>query len=181
MEDLMSDLRQIEERRMASGVSKEALERSAMLSSRHYSHLLAGRYLPRRGTVNALRLALRRLVITPEADASPQSAFCNMAVRAAIALICEARGLNAESIQNSIASKRATQSPEWLEASYVRWQAWALVSNAFGIAGADLARSVGVSKSAISQALKSIEDDRDEKEFDREMDRLERALTGGGW
>ncbi len=179
--DLVLELQKIEVTRRQNGVTQEALERAAMIAGRHYAHLLAGRYAPRKGTVNALRLALRRLIVTPEADTSPQSAFCNMSIRAAIALICEARGLDAEKIQNSIASKRATQSPEWLEAARVRRDAWALVSNAFGISGSDLARAAGVSKAAISLALRAVEDARDDRDFDREMERLERALTGGGW
>ncbi|APY13183.1 hypothetical protein GJU93_06005 [Brucella sp. 10RB9212] len=179
--DLAIELQKIEEIRRENGIAQYHVERAAMLCNGYYSLLITGAKRPRMGTLNALRLALRRLIVTPEADTSPQSAFCNMAIRAAIALLCEARGLNAEKIQNSIASKRATQSPEWLEAARVRRDAWALVSNAFGISGSDLARAAGVSKAAISLALRAVEDARDDKEFDREMERLERALTGGGW
>lgn len=179
--DLFHELQRIEVMRQKVGVTREALERTAMIAGRHYTHLLAGRYSPRRGTVNALHLALDRLKKNRNADVSSQSVLINMAIRFAIALICEARGIDAAPIQNSNPAKRATQSPEWLEASLVRRDAWALVSNAFGVSGSDLARAAGVSKAAISLALGKVEDARDDKDFDREMERLERALTGGGW
>lgn len=179
--DLAIELQKIEEIRRENGITQYHVERAAKICNGYYGQLLAGLKKPRPSTVSSLRLALDRLIKNREVDVSSQSALINMAIRIAIALICEARGIDAAPIQNSNPAKRATQSPEWLEASVIRRDAWALVSNSFGVSGSDLARAAGVSKAAISLALGKVEDARDDKDFDREMERLERALTGGGW
>ncbi|YBV97548.1 hypothetical protein M1D80_11910 [Phyllobacteriaceae bacterium JZ32] len=175
------ELAEIERKRQELRISRAKLERLAHLGANYYWQLQAGYHKPSPAILARLKLALQRYQATPKADYSAQSIQINMIVRLAVALICQVRGLDAERIQQSDPGRRATQSPEWQLAASIRHDAWALVNGAFGIAGADLARAAGVSKAAISQAISAVVDKRDDPDFDREMDRLERALTGGGW
>lgn len=174
-------LDEIEAKRITLRISRSKLERIAQLSPHYYSMLQARRYVPSKETIASLQLALNRIQACATVDYSEKSTQINMIIRVATALICRVRGLDAEKIQQSDPSKRATQSEEWRTASRVRRDAWALVNSAFGIAGADLARAAGVSRAAISLALTAVMDARDDPAFDLEMDRLERDLTGGGW
>lgn len=174
-------LDQIEQKRLQLRISRSKLERVAQLSPNYYYQLQTKRYFASKETLASLQLALNRIQACATVDYSEKSTQINMLIRIATALICQVRGLDAEKIQQSDPSKRATQSEEWRLASRVRRDAWALVNSACGIAGADLARAAGVSRAAISLALTAVMDARDDPKFDQEMDRLERAITGGGW
>lgn len=174
-------LDEIEQKRRSLRISILKLERMAQISPSYYSKLLAKRYTPGKEVIASLHLAINRVQACATVDYSEKSTQINMLLRTAVALLCQVRGLDAEKIQRSDPSKRATQSEEWRQASKVRRDAWALVNSAFGVTGADLARAAGVSRAAISLALTAVMDARDDPAFDQEMDRLERALTGGGW
>ena len=66
-------------------------------------------------------------------------------------------------------ARKATSDPAWKAAAEARWVAWWIATRMLGISGADVGRAAGVSRAAVSEAVKQIEDARDE---DKQLDRL---------
>lgn len=64
-------------------------------------------------------------------------------------------------------------------ASTVRQRALYLIVTGFDVPLSQAALAAGISKQAVSKALRRIEDQRDDPEVDQMLDRLQNWLTGG--
>ncbi len=127
---------------------------------------------PRPATLGRLATALNRfrLGFGGEAqDIAPHAAYRACLVVAAFAMKADPR-----QVLNSDPTRRATLDPDWLAAARVRRVGYYIASQFGGFRISDLARAAGVTKQAISSALKELYDERDtDADLARVLGRLE--------
>lgn len=153
------DIVKIERRRQQMNIPMSSLCAAATISTRHYQRLLAREATPRPATISRLNMALQRYKIGFGVEATslaPHAALKSTMVLAAFVLRADAR-----KVLSADPSKRATSNPEWMEAARVRRVAIYIANQFLGFAQADLARAAGLTKQAISNAIKELEDERD--------------------
>ena len=153
------DIALIERTRQQMKIPIDRLCAAAEVAPRHYYRLVARRVSPRGSTISRLNMALQRHKIGFGAEAhelAPHAALKATMVLAAFCLKADARAaLDADPAQ------RATSNPEWMAAARVRRVAIYVANQFFGFAQADLARAAGVTRQAVSNAIKELEDERD--------------------
>jgi transcriptional regulator with XRE-family HTH domain len=172
----MTGFADIERRRAALGITRSRLCAAAGVGRSTYREAQAGIKHPVVSTIARLNTALNRFRLGVGVEAgelAPAAAF-------RICIVASAFWLNADpkSALASVPSRRATASPEWQRAAEVRRAAFWLANNMLGFRIADLARAAGVSKHAVSDALKELEDRRDhDAALDRVLTQMEEVLT----
>lgn len=174
--ELQAELRAIERRRKELALSKDSLERAADIARGHYHRLLTGHCRPRASTIVRLRLALQRSAA--QQDASGGTSPHSIAYRMAIALAAGAMGKDPVTVHGQDPARRATQSPEWRAAAEVRRIAIYLLNTAIGFPQATVARAAGVTRQAVWDACRAIEQQRDDQDLDRMLTELTAAITG---
>lgn len=140
-------------------VTTVALCRAADVGLRTYQDARDGTKQPRPTTIARLNLALSRfrLGFGGEArDLAPHAAYRACLVLAAFQMKADPRP-----VLNADPTKRATLNPEWLAAARVRRVGYYIASQFLGFRTSDLARAAGVTKQAISSALKELYDERE--------------------
>lgn len=148
-------------------IPREQLCRAAGISSRTYRNGLAG-VAPYPSTVAKLNRALDRFntgFAKEAGDLAPHAAFKMALVVAAFYLDQGARteaGLQRMRLAlNSRPSQKANADPEWHRAAIVRRLAIWLANGFLGFRGADLGRAAGCTRQNVSEAVKAIEDGRE--------------------
>ncbi|MBV1706287.1 MAG: hypothetical protein KGQ37_03680 [Hyphomicrobiales bacterium] len=87
-------------------------------------------------------------------------------------------GLDAGAALASDPGRRANASPEWRAAALVRAQALYCTVTELNVNGARVARAIGMTRQAVSQALRRIEDMRDDAAFDAALDAAAALISG---
>lgn len=149
----------------------------ARLSGLHVSHIgniKAGRRMPTAATLAKLRLVAVRLR-TRQIEA-PLAVV--LTYRASLALACRFLNVDAAMAQNSDPARKQTQNVEWRSAATARRLAQYLMNTCMGFRQVDVARAAGVTKQAINQAMREIEDAREDQGFDQLVRALEDAILG---
>lgn len=138
--------------RVPEGVS---LSRLAVLAGLHVDHvrqMKRGQRKATDATVARLKLALVRL--RARATQGPSAEFClyrTLLARAAVAL-----GLDPAQVRDANPADKG-RTPAARAAAQARWLAFYLMNVGFGLQAVDVARAAGVSKNAVSLALREVE------------------------
>lgn len=160
---------EIEERRRAERLSIELLCGLAGLTQRSYRAYLAGRQTPRAATLTRLRQALELLAGGSGDDV--ERAF-HARIRAV------ALSLGVDDVAAIAAAARAADGgvPGGHLAMQVRREAAYLTVTGQGVAAAELARVIGVSRQAVSRLVQDVEEAREDPAIDRRLTALEKAF-----
>lgn len=169
-----AQLAEIETRRRALLWSQERLCAGASVNRRTYERALSGAYIPLPKTIRSLFRELER----GEAARAPVAAEIAADRRMLFEAMCRTAALAFELDAAAVVAVRPADNrprdPRWLalvRAKHVALYALVMTDRVSMAAAAALA---GVSKQAISQALKGVEDRRhDEPEFDRRVSLVE--------
>jgi len=157
-----------------TGISSADVARLSGLHVSHVAALKAGRRRANAATLAKLRLVAVRL--RARQVAGPLSLV--LTYRCALALCALALGLDAAVVQASDPAKRMTLNPAWCDMATARRLAQYLMNTTMGFNQADVARACGVTKQAVNQAARAIEDAREQPDFDRLARKLEAAILG---
>lgn len=172
----MMALAEIEARRAELDIPIHELERGADLSGGHYWRLLTGGCAPRPSTLARLEASLQRLASRANAAAGERA--LEGVFRLSVVVAALATGADAAAAQASDPARRATQDPEWMAAAQVRRLAVYLINAGLGLSQTETAKAAGMSKQAVSQAVREIEERRSDKAFERLVAGLETAIMG---
>ena len=143
----------------------------AGVGRRTYDYMRNGSTEPMPSTLGRLQTALNRIRIGFGGDAveiAPHAAFRACMVVAAAYMQADVRlALDADP------GRRATANPEWQRAATVRRVGYFIANQFLGFRTADLARAAGVTKQAVSSAIRELEWERDrEGGNNRQLDEL---------
>ena len=167
-----AEIQTIEARRRAMKIPTSSLCVAAGMDRRSYDRIVVGERRPLPSTVARLNAALNRFRVGFGAEAgqiAPAAAYKACLVLAAFLLETEPRAVLA-----SDPGKRATLIASWRAAARVRRLGYYIANQFLGFRQADLARAAGVTKQAISSALRELYDERDgDAELARVLTRLE--------
>jgi transcriptional regulator with XRE-family HTH domain len=145
---------------------------AAEIDPAYLSNLRAGRKNPGPRTIARLRHAIARLkqrcTEGPSADV--------VAYRAVLAISAKALNLDAKEVLASDPHARKAACKGWRDACLARWLAQALLNSGLNIRQADVARASGVTRQAVSLAMREIENRRSEPAFDALVTELEDCL-----
>jgi transcriptional regulator with XRE-family HTH domain len=162
----------IETKRRQMKISQTSLCSAAGVAVRTYYDGVRGQPV-RPATVAKLNHALKRFQIgfAGEAGAiAPHAAF-----KACLVLASFMLGADARAALHADPSRRATADPEWLKASRARRLAFSIANQQCGFHVSDVARAAGVTKAAVSTAIKELMDLRDD---DPQLDRVMGEIEG---
>lgn len=160
--------------RMPEGMSIARVAVLAEMNPDHIRQIVKGKRKGSPASIAKIKLALARL--RARATDGPSVEFCLYQ-----ALLARA----AQALNVSIAEVRAPRAingriPAARLCAQVRWLAFYLMNVGFGVPGAQVARAAGVSKNAVSLALKEVELRREvDADFAQLVDALELELVGG--
>jgi hypothetical protein len=167
----LSDLLQPLEGR---SVATSDLARLAGLHVTHLYDLLAGRKVPSPATRAKIRFAVNRIRLR-QAEAGPDLVA---SYRMALALAAVTLGSDPGLAQVSDPQGRQVSSKAWREAAEARRLAQYLLNAVLGLPQAEVARISGVTKQAVSKAMREIEDAREDQAFDAKVAKLEQWILG---
>lgn len=151
------------------------LARLSGLHPNYIANIKSGLRNPKPATLAKLRLVAVR-IRTRQIEA-PLAVV--LAYRATLALACSKLGVDPAMAQNSDPARKQTQNPEWRSAANARRLAQYLMNTTMGFRQVEVARAAGVTKQAINQAMREIEDEREGAIFDTLVKSLEDAILGG--
>lgn len=170
----------IEKRRRELGVTYKDMDRASGLSNSYFWGLVRGKRPVTQATLSRLKLALSRLARNPNAGDGKER-HIDLVYRFAVAWISDREGFDAALVLASEPARRATHDEQWAKAARIRRLAIYVVNQFGGINQADLAVAAGMSKAAVCQLIKEIEEERDEKGTAAQLDALQHAITGVWW
>lgn len=163
-------LKAIEQKRLAKGLSRDALAERSGVSPRAIYYILAGVKVARVSTLRRLERAVDayRPVRAPSAD------LARAAYRGLIVALAREAGLDPESVlQADPRRERGT-------VARVRMRAFYLMVTEFDLTMTAVATLAGVTKQAVSKSLRDIEDERDDGLVDAVLARVARQVGGKG-
>lgn len=170
------DIAAIERRRRTMQISTEDLCAAAGYDRSTYRRAMRGDIAVRPATLAKLNMALKRFQIGFAGEASkiaPHAAF-----RACVLLVAFSTGADARAALESDPARRATADPIWLAAARTRRIAFSIANQWLGFSISDVARAAGVTKAAVSAAIRELEDLRDQDPgLDRLLNRIEESLA----
>lgn len=174
-------LEEIERRRQELGITQVRLCAAAEINMTYYSgFLLRGNREPRASTIARLRKALNDLA----RRGSPTTPEFSLTASFRLAMVVAAHALGADpaKAQASDPARRATQDPEWMKAAEVRRLALYLLTSECGFRQVDVARAAGMTRQAVHEAVKELEDQRDEgSAFEAMVDELREWIMGDAY
>lgn len=149
---------------------------AANVGRQTYHDALKEAHRPTPATLAKLNHALNRFRIGFGGEASaiaPHAAFKACILIAALMTDADAReALNADP------SRRATADPIWLAASRTRRIAFSIANQWLGFTISDVARAAGVTKAAVSAAIKELEDLQDtDQQLRRVLGKIEEIFA----
>ena len=161
------DIWTINRKRAVKKITIAKLCRQAGVSTRAFFEGLKGEKETRPDTLAKLNAALARnkmAFVGEHGPATTHGAFKMCLVYAAAEL-----KQNPKAVLASDPSRKATSDPAWQAAAQVRQLAFWIATRMIGYAQADVGRAAGVTRAAVSEAVKALEDQRDQ---DKQLDRL---------
>lgn len=169
----------IEKRRQAAGLTATAMCRRANIPTCTYFRARAGRVTPSEETLGRWARALR--------GGAPQSrrgmaaaALIRAVYRGYVATLAPRLGADAALVLSSDPRRSANFDPAWAAAARVRSLALYCAAIELDIPGARLAAAVGMTKQAISVAMRRVEDMRDDPAVDALLEECGRLISGRG-
>lgn len=170
------DITAIEARRQALNLPATRLCAAADVGRQTYQDALRGRSRPTPATLAKLNAALNRFRIGFGGEAgaiAPHAAY-----KACLLLAAFATNADAKAALEAQPGRRATSDPVWLAAARTRRIAFSIANQFLGFNISDVARAAGCTKSAVSIAIRQLEDQRDhDQELDRLLNQLEEILA----
>lgn len=161
--------------RTDAGLSIARLSLAAGVGIATYRRLRHGHGLPSGRTLRALDRALRRLATAPAgaAGASEDAALWRLSV----IVVSADLGLNPAHVLDRADTPGIGAG--WKKTAIARHRALYLLVTAHGLPMVRAAAAAGISKQAVSKALRAVEDSRDDDATDHALDRLATLMTGG--
>ncbi|MGJ0393014.1 MAG: helix-turn-helix domain-containing protein [Methylocystis sp.] len=177
----MSDFHSIDAARRERGLTVTRLCRIAGVSRttwQRFSNRSVGRW--NRDTIRKFERALSgRSGHAPIAPRNADPLLLAASYRAYVAVLARETGCEPEKILASDPSIRATASPEWAQAAWLRALAVYCVVVEFGVASSRVAAAIGVTKQAASQMCRRVTDRRDDgNELDLLLERVGKMISG---
>lgn len=154
-----------------SGLADSAIERMAGLSNSYLYRMRQGSFPVTRRTLTRVRLAISRL---RRGETNPNEVMPSGSYRLAIAYVAMMLAMKPEDILAADPARRATADAVWMKAANGRRLALYIANQYLNVPQAELARAARLTKSAVSQAMNAIEDERG----DRELELLLAAVEG---
>jgi len=161
-------LRAIEQKRLAKGLSREALAERAGITERALYYALAGIKIMRASTLRKLERAVEGYRREPAA--SPEMA--RAAYRGLLAALAHEMGLEPADVV------AADPRRERGSVARCRMRAFYLMVTEFDLTMTAVASLAGVTKQAVSKSLRDIEDEREEPQLDALLTRVARQVGG---
>lgn len=148
--------------------------RIAAINLSHLSDVRAGRRPATAALLYRLGVAVRQL---KQAGLDPR--LVRPAIyRVVLALTADALGLNVLEVLRSEPGAKRAANKEWRDASFARWLAQYLLNTRLNMKQAEVARASGVTKQAVSLAMREIENRRDDPAFEQVLAHMEIILRG---
>ncbi len=129
----------------------------AGVGTRTYHDAMAGTYVATTATLAKLNAALSRFKLAYGGDKGPMSVHA--AYRLALVLAAGHLKADAKAVMAADPAKRLTRDPEWLAGSRVRWLAFWICNVLVGFRQSEVARAASVTRQAVCDAIKEVEDD----------------------
>jgi hypothetical protein len=172
----MHDFSSIEAERKRSGLSVRQLCLRAKIHQTTYWRVKTGRE-PRfkAHTIGKLRKALSGKPVPQVSGLAPETLLT--AYRAYCALAAPEFGADPRKVLDADPSLRANASPEWALAARVRAVAVYCVVVEFGVAAARVAAAIGLTRQAVSQMVRRVEELRGDEDQDF-IERIGRLVSG---
>lgn len=149
----------------------------ASIATSTFYDAMEGRKAPAPATLTRLNAALGRFKLAVAGDIGPLSA--SGAYRMSMVLAALQMKADARAALTSDPARRANADPIWAKAAQVRRLAFWITNALLGFRQAEIARIAGVTKQAVSNAIKELADLRDEdKALDRICCELEEIFHG---
>jgi hypothetical protein len=124
-----------------------------------YYDALNGHCDPSKATVSRLHAALARFKMAYGGEPGPLS--LHAAYRLSLVLAAAQLKSDARAALTADPKRKATADPVWKEAARVRQLAYWITSSIAGFKQAEVARAAGVTKQAVHEGIKAVEDDTD--------------------
>lgn len=163
------DFHTIERRRTVMKIPVVSLCVQASVGRQTYYDTLNGQCDARPDTLARLNHALERFKLSYAGDKGPLAVHA--AYKAALVIAAGQLKANFKAAFFSDPSRKATADADWLASARVRRLAYWISNGMLGFRVTEIARAAGVTKQAVSSAIKELEDDEDP-----EMQRVLRHL-----
>lgn len=168
---LSGTLAEIERQRRALGISSEMLAARAGLSRSTYVRAI-GTASARPATVRRLEAALAALRSERRAVREPDTILIRAVYGGFVASIAVHMGVRPDDVHAQDPRLGATADPEWRRLAQVRQAAIYLTNTVVDVRQARLAHVLGLTTAAVCLGLRSVEDRRDDPDFDALLERL---------
>ena len=159
---------------LAGRFTQADIARAAEIHPTHLANLLAGRKVPQPGTLARIRLGIARLKARQQD--TPLDVVATY--RVVLALACHALAVDPAKAQVSVPRHKQTMNPDWMAAAKARRLAVYLMNTTLGFRQVMVARAAGVTKQAINQLVRDVEDMREATSFDATVKELEGWILG---
>lgn len=163
---------EIDRQRRCLGISAHRLSKTAGVQPSTYFRAARGRVTPSSRTLARWAEALAQAPVVPDRKFTPER-YARMIWRGYVVVLAPRLGAAATDVLASKPRRRATSDPVWNKCALIRSAAIYCTVTALGVRGATLARGMGLSKQAVSLALRRIEAMRDNAEFDALLAEIE--------
>lgn len=163
----------IETKRRTMKIQLTSLCAHAGVSKRTYEYARSTGREPHPATLAKLNTALNRFRLSFGSEATtlgPHAAFKMCLWQAA-----KLTGADPKAVLASDPARKATSDAAWMQAAQARQIAFWIATQMLGFRGADVGRAAGVTKAAVSAAVREVEDARD---ADKQLDRLLKEIEG---
>jgi transcriptional regulator with XRE-family HTH domain len=175
----MTEPEAIEAKRKQLNISKAAFCRFAGISRQAYWRALAGpRSKWRRDTLRKIERALDSRPTSAAARKPASAEHLATIYRAFVVIIAGERGIDPEAVFASSPQARANTCPEWRAAARIRELAVACVTAYLDAPAARVGRAIGLTRAAVSQINRRVEDMRDDPEIDALLERIGPLVSG---
>jgi transcriptional regulator with XRE-family HTH domain len=171
---IMADLSDILQR-LPAGISHAVLAQTSGMHPEHLRQIKIGIRTPKPATLAKIRMAVTRLrTRQTQAGHGPVSLY-----RALLVLACRELQLDASAVQLVDPAIKHNLNQAWKNAALARNLAQYLMNCGLGFAQVEVARASGVTRQALSLAMREMEWKREqEPDFEALVTRLERDLVG---
>lgn len=169
----MTDIQTIESGRKRLNITAAELCRLSGVSWRAYADARDGKAAPRKATIARLQRAIASARSGKGLEARELGPAA--AIKVLIALVAREREADPAAALSSNPGLRATFSPEWTDHATTRRIAIYLANGAMGFRTSDIGRALGLTKQAVSLAVREIEDRRDDS---ADLDALLNQIEG---
>lgn len=150
-------------------VTVTAVCRRASVAVQHFHRAMAGERQPSRWFIRRCELALQSLVSGEGMPAEPSEIHLRAHYRAFLHQLGVELGVSEAELRS--AAPRG-------QAAVARHAAWYLLSTEFAVRPARIADLFGVTRAAVTQALQTTEDRRDDPAFDRALETIGARIMG---